>query len=1069
MSETGKLLQDIAGKIRTGKAVLFIGAGCSIAAGAPSTKKLVNEIKNNFDRIDQSLNRFEDVCHEVIESRHYGRPALEEFIRKQLSNLQLSKAHLVLPSYDWAAIYTANFDDLIELAYRTRTDVTRRHVVVTSPHFLPINFADRSRIYIFKLMGTLRGWRKEDRMALSRSDYRRRIREMPEYIKHLKDFVKDGTVIFIGYSGDDDLAFDIMEETIELAGGVENIATSYALYPKVEKDPDWLYKFQRRKIIPVECTFENFCDYLESKKESIVLKPRPVKEELHIKLRGCDLKLVKSKLRDSLRYFKIVNEADLQEPSGGKDDFFKGTNRGISAFKERWDFIRDIYSKKNGIKERVSRELSRSNPKDNCVILITGIPGIGKSITLLRLAFDVYLDGHPVLIFDSTRSSLDFKLLDSLILQINRELYGQTQGKIRSIKPLVIFDDASSLLFDPTAISEYLISRGRSALIVAGARETSWKAWTKELPIQVPEKNAFPIEQLLNSSEKERIVDHLSKLDYIVGGTVWDYIIDRDFRNSFFATIYSLVDPARRPLNQIIREQYLELTDEQKKMFRIICALHRFNLPINIELLVRVLEVSYKHFYEIIEGSKLKETVIETQDFAGNLLYSTHNQLIAEKTFDFFFSDPARQKNIYLEILSKVHFTNEKEHELIDKLMVYCLGPNSTRTDLSVSQKRELFSTVCRARCTKSVLHHWGILEMDDGNYAKAEELLKKALTIRRIFTESFRGERKQNILTSLGMLYARWGNKIEKEGDVDAANVYYAKAERCFKEARISLFPAPHPYHAEASMYLKRGDLCKNETRKLDYYARALAIIDIAGDHVNPVDMAKFRELEILLNTRLKDEKAVENAMEALAENYNSARGFYLYSVLLTKSSRLQSYEQRITTLRKALEVVERGLKRFPADELCLMQRARLLKKMFPTNPRTYYEAFEQWFNVVETPTVWLLYELAVAAFELGYYEASHGKFSDLEKLSSGNRGRFRFRYFMLDDKRSRKVFEGKVVAIHSAYEGEISCETLPELKHYIRFRPMTCSVSPQVGDRVAFHIGFNYVSPEATNVNRV
>jgi len=1069
VKETDQLLGEIVEKLKSGRVVLFIGAGCSIAAGAPSTRELVDKIRKEFPKTDQSLESFVDVCNQVIESRHYGRPILEEFIRKQFSHLKPSKAHIALPSYSWTAIYTTNFDDLIELAYRNRTDVPRRHVVVASPEFSPINFAETSRIYIFKIMGTIEGWKKDDRMALSKSDFNKRIREMPEYLKNLEDFVKDGTVVFVGYSGDDNLAFEIIDDVIESAGGPTNIAPSYILYPEVKSDPDWLYKFHRRKMIPVECTFEGFASYLEDRKSSIPLE-KPTEEELHLRLRGCDIQLSKSRLVDYLKYFRIISEKDLQEPAGDKDDFFKGTNRSLGVFKEGWYFERDVYSGKNGLKSRVMRELEKNNPQDNCILLVTGIPGIGKSITLLKLAFDAYSEGHPVLIFDSTRSSLDFKLLDSLILQINNEVSKATEGGVKSIKPVVIFDDAASLLFDPNSVVEYLISRSRPALVVAAARDISWKAWTKEFPIEVPKENGFTIEQLLSNSEKEKIIQHLSKLGYIAGGTSWDYIIDREFGNSFFATIYRLVDPSNRPLNKIIRDQYIKLRDEEKRTYCAICSFHRFNLPINIELLVRNLDFSYEHFYKMIQSSRLKEIIAETQDLSGNLLYSTHNQLIAQKTVDFFFSDPTQQKEIYKEILTKVHFSNQIEHELIDKLMVFCLGPNSVRTDLTTRQKRELFSTVCRTGCSKSILHHWGILEMDDGNYARSEELLKQALSAPSRLEESYRGERRQNIITSLGMLYARWANKLEQERKLDDAERKYIEAENCFKEGRISLYPAPHPYHAEASMYLKRGDMCKDETKKITYYAKAISVIENAQDHLNPPDLERFKELELLLNARLKDEKAIEDSMATLADKYNSARGFYLYSVLLTNRSRQQSLGQSQLTLSRALEIVERGLRRFADDELCLMQRARILKRLHPREPKIYYEAFEQWFNVVETPTVWLVYELAVAAFELGYYEVSYRRFSDLEKLSSGNRGRFRFRYYALDDKHQRRIFEGSVESIHSPFEGEIHVEDLPELKRYIRFRPMACEgFSPQVGTRVSFNIGFNYVSPEATNLTKI
>ncbi len=123
-----KYLEEILQKVQQGNVVFFLGAGASHAAGGPTGKKLTEMIKERF------------------------------------------------PKINWASIFTTNFDDLIELAYRI------------SPH-------------VFKIMGSMTALEGETgSMVLSRADYHQSLIRRRKYLELLSDFIKTGTMIFVGYS-----------------------------------------------------------------------------------------------------------------------------------------------------------------------------------------------------------------------------------------------------------------------------------------------------------------------------------------------------------------------------------------------------------------------------------------------------------------------------------------------------------------------------------------------------------------------------------------------------------------------------------------------------------------------------------------------------------------------------------------------------------------------------------------------------------------------------------------------------------------------------------------------------
>ena len=87
----------------------------------------------------------------------------------------------------------------------------------------------------------------------------------------------------------------------------------------------------------------------------------------------------------------------------------------------------------------------------------------------------------------------------------------------------------------------------------------------------------------------------------------------------------------KKPLNLIIRDQYQNLTNLTQKAFQYICCFHQFNLPMNLELLVRSLKCNYTDFNSDVIGKDAAKVIFEEQDEIGNILYRTHHRIIAKK------------------------------------------------------------------------------------------------------------------------------------------------------------------------------------------------------------------------------------------------------------------------------------------------------------------------------------------------------------------------------------------------------------------------------------------------------
>ena len=194
-----------------------------------------------------------------------------------------------------------------------------------------------------------------------------------------------------------------------------------------------------------------------------------------------------------------------------------------------------------------------------------------------------------------------------------------------------------------------------------------------------PAEDVFDVPEKLTDPERANLVAHLHQLGFVQSAsTSWEDYIRTNLEDSFFAAIYELVDPAKRPLNTIIQNQYVSLAPLSQDAFRFVCALHQFNLPnVDIELLVRSLGCSYDDFYAGVTGTDTSGVLFAEEDQMGNIMYRSHHRIIAQRTVEFFFGDPEQQKEVLLQILNNCRLMNRIERNLIVKLLIGFLGPNA--------------------------------------------------------------------------------------------------------------------------------------------------------------------------------------------------------------------------------------------------------------------------------------------------------------------------------------------------------------------------------------------------------
>lgn len=216
---------DIITLIRREEAVLFIGAGCSLTAGAPSVYDLDKKLKTLLDRsfIPQT-----DALQEVSEAltlQDGNRGRLNQVLTDSFSSLKPAYFHKALSTIPYIKdIVTTNYDTLIESSY----DHNCAQVFAEDQD---CGSYSEDKCHIYKIHGDCEHL---DRVIITSSDYRRTIQSHKDSLlwSKVKSLFATKHIIFIGYSLADGNFQNLIEE-VELNEGTKS-KQIYLISPELD-------------------------------------------------------------------------------------------------------------------------------------------------------------------------------------------------------------------------------------------------------------------------------------------------------------------------------------------------------------------------------------------------------------------------------------------------------------------------------------------------------------------------------------------------------------------------------------------------------------------------------------------------------------------------------------------------------------------------------------------------------------------------------------------------------------------------------------------------------------------
>ncbi len=1027
--------------------------------GGPSGQKLLKEVTTKFSDVEFSNDKnFFDVCMDIIDSQYHSRPELEEFIIKRLEGLFPNEKNYELVSLPWKCIFTTNYDTVLEkIPLEKFKNRTLRPVIENKPK---IDLERYDLLYYIKMFGSIDapyGEGKEGYPILSKTDYTTSFSRRKEYYKLLSDCIRQGPILFLGYSFEDGMVFDLMAE-LKQECGPDIIRKSYAIFPN--KPSDKMQRmFVKYDINHIEGSLEQFVSI--ANKEFKDKKYEPVYAQKTMHIFGVPLDIPSTLERQSRENFVFLHSASMKSTIKDIKDFFYGEDSSFYPFQKQWDFIREVYLFDNlkpekakeygpkvidGLKTHIFKSFAESNSESNEITILTGQAGCGKTLILKRLAFDWYTRGQPVILMQPQGSNIDYRQVESFINYIE-ENERDKGGPTQKLRTLIICDHASSFYDEYRRLFENLTSRGKLISMVISDREN------KLSQFNIKDYVTYFIPETVSGDELERFKEYLLSIKLIDSEEDLSGLIDNDkINNSFFALMYKIIDETHRPLNKIILDQYMNLSGWPKQVYEYVCLFNYYNINPNQELLVRSTIDDTELFKREVNEGKLKKVIFPVEAEWDNTDYRLHHHIIAQRTVHMKLNEPSIRVQKFTEILNHINPNLMHESKKIENLLVNKIGPNSNDREIPDDLKKEIFSIVCSKMDSRSIFHHYALLELegDNKNFPHAKQLLDDALSVED------NQEPDELIYTSLGKYFSYLGYQLEDGGDIKKALDAYDSAEKYFNKGRHEYFRNVHSYHAQIVLNRNRADRSKDQLERIRLFTKAIDLCENAMGNLSTSYHDMFLEQEAKIAHLMGDLEEFESIVESLAIDYNSALGYKLKATLLFRDSFSLSGDQQTQTLEETYRIVEKGLRIDNKDQGLLKLKANIGINLFPTDVDKLYKILKDWFDLSDQSDLTLLFHYGKILFIKDYYENSLNVFKKLDYLSQGLGERTLITKSNCIKEKELKVYRGKITYVQpNSTKGLIKCTSLPNLKYDLRY--LYTRFTPKVGDNVIFNICFN------------
>lgn len=610
-------IKELATQLDPRATVLFLGAGSSIPSGAPSGGRLALELVNALSPGDDLGTDLLEVAS-ILDGR-YGRVALVRAVRQILQPLTPTGGLLALPLYPWNAIYTTNFDQLVEQAYRQAA----KHVIAIRSNFEYGRSEAEEGTPLYKIHGCISQDIADGHkagMTLTERDYEDYASFRQVLFRSLGLAMTAKDTLIIGYSLRDPHLKAALDEAARLHAEQETPGRLIVL--AFDADPDRAGLLERRG-------YQVCAGDLDGLMAALADTSQPAATEI-AEEPGATLP---PRLTPS-----TVDASHAKMLTSNVTKLFNGSPATYADVVAGFTIERDSEA---AIVDRLLRAEYR-------FVTITGVAGVGKTTLARRVVLS--LEHNGVLAWEH-RPEFPFYRREWIALEAKLREAGK--------RGVLLLDECPAYLRQVNQLADQLAQLEDSALsLVLTAGTAQWRPRSKTPALY---NSGFEVKlSVLSTSEVEslvNLVDQRTPIRSLVE-TSFARMSRRDqidqLRRRCSADMYVCLKNifATEALDTILLREFADLSEELQDIYRHVAALEATGAQVHRQLIVRLLGIDAGTIKALLT---LSEGIVDEFDIKpadGIFGWSTRHRRIAQTIARYKFADEDDRAVFFSRVIS---------------------------------------------------------------------------------------------------------------------------------------------------------------------------------------------------------------------------------------------------------------------------------------------------------------------------------------------------------------------------------------------------------------------------------
>ncbi|SFM30704.1 SIR2 family NAD-dependent protein deacylase [Methylobacterium pseudosasicola] len=878
------------------RVILFLGAGASMEAGAPSGEALRADLAKKF--LGSEMDGYDLMSVAEMAIKAHGNGVVFEHVRGLLAGYEPSEAHKLLPTFRWRTIATTNYDLLVERAYAA-TPAKLQVPVTFVRDTEPVEERMQSvlnPVEFLKLHGCLEQLHDPDLPPiLSHEHYDRYSRNRTRLFARLEDRARESPIVFCGYRIADAHIRKLIYRFAELGGRPRY----YIVVPKLSEQE--VAYWESMNVGVIDAKFGEFVRGLDRAVEPLfrTLSVAADVKELPVRRLYKVTHMESPRLKAALERDFTYLYQDLPHPHQDPRRFYEGFDTGWGAIVQRLDAKRrltdDLVFKAVMEEPPASREVR--------LFVLRGPGGAGKSIALKRAAWDAATQLDALALWFEPAGALSGERLIEL-----HELTGRR---------IFLFVDRIALHAERVAAALKLAKGQRVPLTVVGAeRDTDWNVYCDVLKRFSPHELRVAN---LSTGEIESLLDLLQRhgsLGLLSGHSRAEQVeaFQQRAERQLLVALHEATQG--KHFEDIVFEEYQRIVPEQaQRLYLDIATMNQFVVPVRAGTISRISGIRFEDYERDFFGP-LENVVLTMRDpYTGDYQYRARHSRVAQFVFRRACATDDEKSAQLIRIINGL----DPGYSTDDQVLQDIVRGRKLSEDLSdVEAGRAVYrAAVAAVPAHAHILQHWAIFEAHHrhGSLPEAEDLARKARDLAPrsnsiIHTQAEIARRRANAERSPVLVEQFRKQAHERLDEVRSSKDPIALTSRC----KLVIDEIATLGEALDERGTERGT-----ERELAFFATKVKSAEdlLARARQVSVDDAAVEQVEARLHDVLE---RPDKALRALERAFSLGAKGAGVAIRLARAYGARGQEDKaVATFTKALE-------RAPDDKLLHLEMAKLL-----------------------------------------------------------------------------------------------------------------------------------------------